>query len=87
MNQQIIQACHAANEAGKKDTEGIKALVLCETPNEASLLREAAKLSELGIPYVLFQEDLLDNQATAIATVALDSRQRKKLKDWQLWNN
>lgn len=83
----MVQASHAAYEAGKHDSADgeTKSLVLCQTDSEASLLRQAAHLDARGVPHVLFREPDIDNQATALATLPLTERQRKRLSKWKLW--
>lgn len=86
--QQIVQACHAAHESGQltpRIDEGSLSIVLCQIDSEESLLREGELLKALGIEFVLFREDDLALQATAIATLPLDSNQRKLLSHWKLW--
>ncbi|MEM7356674.1 MAG: hypothetical protein AAF657_38010, partial [Acidobacteriota bacterium] len=67
--QQLVQAVHAAIEAGCRfPLVGHPSLVLCEVRSESALLRAAAELSSAGIGYALFREPDLKHQATALAT-------------------
>jgi hypothetical protein len=81
----MVQASHAAYEAGKHGTEYIPSLVLCETETEAALLREATRLEQEDIPHIIFREPDLCGEATAIATLPLCNRDRRKLKNWVTW--
>ena len=84
--QQIIQAAHAAYEAGKLDrSETTRSLVLSETNSEAELLDIANWLDYLEIEYIVFREPDIGNSATAIATVPLLPEQRRRLRSCKLW--
>lgn len=81
-----MQASHAAYEAGKRDKNNdIKSLALCEADSEDRLIKEAERLEYLEIPFVLFREPDIGDQATAICTLPLSSQQRKRLARWKLW--
>lgn len=88
---QLVQASHAAFEAGQKTgPEGPEGpeqpyIVLCETASEASLLEAAAMLDNAGIPHVIFTEEDLGGQATAICTLPLMPDQRASLASWKTW--
>ncbi len=84
MDQQTIQACHAAFESGRFGEEQY-ALVLCQTDSEESLLAAAHQLEELGIRHHLYRDGDFDNEATALATEPLGEAQRKSLNQWKLW--
>jgi len=85
---QLVQASHAAFEAGQKNgPEGSEQpyIVLCETASEASLLEAATMLDNAGIPHVMFREADLGDQATAICTLPLTPEQRAYLASWKTW--
>lgn len=86
IEQQIVQAAHAAYEVGKQDrSENIRSLVLSRVNSEDELLHQAEYLNYLGIKFVTFREPDIGNQATAIATAPLTEQQRKKLRRCKLW--
>lgn len=83
----MVQACHAAHESGQTlKTNETLSLVLCKTNSELDLLEQAQFLDSVGIAHILFREPDMNNQATAIATLALNKRQRKFLSHWKLWS-
>jgi hypothetical protein len=85
--QQIVQAVHAAHEAGRSfPCDGTPSVVVCRTPSEATLLREGDKLAMLGIPTTIFREPDIGDEATALATAPVDISTRRIFSKWQLWN-
>ena len=88
MAQQIVQAVHAAHDAGRffsNDTDQVPSVVVCRTPTEDSLLREADKLKMRGIQTTIFYEPDRGGEATAIATESLGSEYRRTFNKWKLW--
>lgn len=84
----MVQAVHAAHEIGKLTIGTIvDSLVLCETESEVSLLEAARELQTIGIEHIVFRENDLNDQATALATQPLTQEQRKQLAHWQLWRS
>jgi hypothetical protein len=85
--QQIVQASHAAYEAGLHGQAGgdIKSLVLCACDSEQELEKAQEYLKRHDIPHVLFREPDIGNQATALATLPVNAAQRKRLSRWPLW--
>lgn len=82
-----MQACHAAHESGQQyQGSETLSLVLCKTNSEQSLLEQAQFLDSIGIEYILFREPDMENRATALSTLALNTRQRKFLSHWKLWS-
>jgi hypothetical protein len=81
--QQIVQASHAALEAGTKYGPHSH-LVLLSAKNEQELIDSAEKLSKVGISYQMFFEP--DNQAgyTALCTRPLQGVERKPMKQFAL---
>jgi len=81
--QQIVQASHAALEAGNRFGPHSH-LVLIGIKDEQALLQAAARLDESGIEHEKFFEP--DNQAgyTALCTRPLQGEERKPLKRFRL---
>lgn len=84
--QQIVQASHAALEAGftfqkPKTTTHI---VLIGTKNQAELRETAEYLERHGIEFEMFFEPDYDTGYTAIATRPLFGKERRPLKRFQL---
>lgn len=70
---QVVQACHAAYEAGKilvSDPDELNALhlVVLAVHNETKLRKAAEHLNALGIRHCSFSEPDLGDQMTSIAT-------------------
>ncbi len=84
---QLVQSSHAAFEAGRMDNTGVKEpyIAVCETATEATLLEAATMLEKHGIPHVVFTEEDLGGQATAICTLPLEAEQRARLANWKTW--
>lgn len=81
--QQIVQASHAALEAGNRFGPHSH-LVLIGLKDETALVKAAAQLDENGIEHEMFFEP--DNQAgyTALCTRPLQGEERKPLKRFPL---
>ncbi len=81
--QQIVQASHAALEAGNRFGPHSH-LVLIGLKDETALIKAAAQLDENGIDHEMFFEP--DNQAgyTALCTRPLQGEERKPLKRFPL---
>lgn len=85
---QLVQASHAAFEAGQKAGpagDETPYIAVCQTATEATLLEEVAMLEKHGIPHVLFREADLGEQATALCTLLLNPEQRALLSSWKTW--
>jgi hypothetical protein len=84
--QQIVQASHAAHEAGHDfgKAEGSTHIVLIGMPSQAKLLATADHLDTHNIPYKLFYEPDYDTGYTAIATQPLVGDQRVPLRKFRL---
>jgi hypothetical protein len=87
--QQIVQVAHAAQESGIYFTpdgppETPDNIIVCSTPDEASLLAECAQ-HDPNI-FKLIREPDLQNHATAMATMPLSGSDRKPFRRWRLWN-
>lgn len=85
--QQIVQACHAAHEAGIHlgDTSSVSSFVLCSIRDEESLKLAALKLESRGIRHRTFVEPVLDGQVTALATEPVSGAARKAFSSYPLW--
>jgi hypothetical protein len=84
----MVQAAHAAFEAGTLSTEKTPTnnyLIMCAIPSEAALLSSCEKLDRMGIHFTLFREPDLGNRATALCTEALTVEQSKKMSSFRLW--
>jgi len=88
MAQQLVQAVHAAYEAGKHlagDSPQIDSVVVCCVKNEQALLKAQHRLDLDGIQTVVFREPDIGDQATALATEPLCVERRKPLSRYELW--
>ena len=86
--QQLVQAVHAAYEAGKHlagNSPDIDSTVICRIRDEQELLKAEAFLRYRGIRTVLFNEPDIGHEATALATEPLAGQQRKVLSRYKLW--
>ncbi len=94
--QQTVQACHAAYEAGLRlptpSTSPDDASdadpdysVICAVDSEQKLLEAHRHLLRQQIPTVLFTEADLDDQATALASAPVKGEQRKAFARFRLW--
>lgn len=87
LEHQMVQACHAALEAGFQFEAPHRTsfLVLCSVADEQSLLRWRDKLEQKGIRLALFYEPDNAMGYSALATQALTcSNKRKALKSLPL---
>lgn len=99
LRQQMVQAIHAALEAGYEfrhcRIEGDEHwLCVCTVPNEAALKAAHAHITDHGIhAYMFFEPDEWDRGdkmvpmgMTAIATEPIEKSARKPLKRFPLWS-
>ncbi len=87
MAAQVVQACHAAHEAGAKlGAPSDCFLILTIVPDLLQLQALGNKLSEAAAGFVLFTEPDLGNQPTALATLLPHNRRHlcAKLPLWRL---
>ncbi len=86
--QQIVQVAHAAEECGiywgTKDSEP-NFMVICSCPDEASLLKEAARHPPGSLRII--REPDLRNRATAMTSAPLAGTDRKPFRRWRLWGS
>jgi len=59
--------------------------VICEVPDEYSLLLAQEEIERKGFRTVVFSEPDLEGQATALATEPISSSKRKKMSKYKLW--
>jgi len=88
MAQQIVQAVHAAHDAGRffsNYNDTVSSVVVCKTPTEDTLLHEADKLKMRGIRIAIFHEPDRGGEATALATESLNGEHRRAFNKWKLW--
>jgi hypothetical protein len=86
VEQQLVQAVHAAYEAGKKDpSQAIHSTVICAVPDEASLLHAEERLKRHGISSTIFREPDIGNQATALCSEPISGALRKAFSIYPLW--
>ena len=85
--QQLVQAVHAAYEAGIRfgDPSSISSVVVCSVPDEQELLRVKERLDLRGIRNYVFCEEDLGGRATALATEPVFGSRRKVLSHYPLW--
>jgi hypothetical protein len=81
--QQIVQASHAALEAGHRFGEHSH-LVCIGVDGETKLHQAACLLDDLGINYQMFHETDI-GQNTAICTTPLRGDERKPMKKFKLY--
>ncbi len=84
-----MQSAHAALESGihlTNDPHDISNLIVLSVVSEQALLAEYERLTGLSLPVILFREPDLADQATALATGALEGPDRKHLRHHKLWN-
>lgn len=88
VEQQLVQACHAAYEAGLRlatPTSDTDYSVICAVDSEEELREAHRHLLRQRIPTVLFTEADLDDQATALASAPVVGEQRKAFAAFRLW--
>ncbi len=87
MAQQIVQAVHAAHEAGIRfgDPSNIHSVVICQVPDEAHLLRQEKRINARGIRTYLFREPDIGDEATALASELVGGDKRKVFARLSLW--
>ncbi len=87
--QQIVQAAHAAHEAGIHFGDKLvhpSSLVLIGVGSEAELRAEYDRLIAAGIPLTLFIEPDMGDAATALASGPLTGGDRRLFKGHKLWS-
>jgi hypothetical protein len=88
VEQQVVQAAHAAAEAGRlfySLEHGIASLIVLSVPNKDALYRAATQLQALGIAHDVFFEPDWEMGHSALGTRPLLDSERKLMKGWPLW--
>lgn len=86
--QQIVQACHAALEAGLKSGKKYQettSIVLLQIKDESSLMDELDFVRSAGIPCAEFHEPYGDVGLTAFSTLPIGEDERSLFKKYSLW--
>lgn len=83
---QLVQACHAAIEAGQKHIKHeCPYLVACTVPCERSLLQWSERLTAAGISHSVFREADMGGRATSLVTRDLSNEERETFKGLPLY--
>lgn len=79
LEQQLVQACHAASEAGASFNGGIRnsSLIVCTVPDRAALLAARERLARYGIQTLMFFEPSWDMGHSALATQPITARKQR----------
>jgi hypothetical protein len=88
LGQQIVQASHAALEAGLRDKNSYNqttSIILFQIPNEEELKKELQYITSLGIPCASFYEPYNDTGITSFATLPITEDKRHLFKKYTLW--
>jgi hypothetical protein len=86
--QQMVQAAHAAAEAGRqfyKSPHGIASLIVLSVANQEKLYAAQAQLHRKGVANTVFFEPDFGIGDSALATEPLLDHQRKYMRGWPLW--
>lgn len=90
LHQQMVQACHAALEAGFAfDAPALtSSLIVCTVPNQEALLAAQARLTRYGIRSELFFEPDWEMGHSALASEPiLDRKKRFAMKAYPLFSS
>jgi hypothetical protein len=88
LHQQLIQASHAAFEAGLRwhsPDDEVASLIVLGVRDKAALLRAARKLTAKGVDHHVFFEPDFDMGESALATRPLVAEARRPLAGYPLW--
>jgi len=88
LEQQMVQACHAALEAGHAFSAPAQtsSLIVCTVPNREALLEARARLARHGIQSEMFFEPSWEMGHSALGTEAITNRkQRFVMSKYPLW--
>lgn len=86
--QQLVQASHAALEAGLKDKhtyQQTSSIIMFQIPDEETLKKELEYIESLGIECASFYEPYEDMGITAFATLPVTEDKRHFFKKYTLW--
>jgi hypothetical protein len=84
--QQVVQGCHAAiSIATRHKIEGEHpSVIVIGITNELKLLKVIDYLNEKGIDHSSFNEQDLNDELTAVATIPLEDNQKSLFKKYRL---
>lgn len=88
LEQQMVQASHAALEAGfrfQQPAGDTSSLILLSIPNRESLENAARELQLVGIDHHMFFEPDFDMGHSALATRPLYGAERKRMRKYPLY--
>lgn len=87
LEQQLVQAAHAALEAGFKfeKPKNTAFLVLIAVKNQETLLKTADFLEKSGVKSVLFFEPDNNMGYSALGTEPVDENNRRPFRKFKLW--
>jgi hypothetical protein len=89
VEQQLVQAAHAAYEAGSKfgqpNLNG--SMVMCAVPDEDALVKAGIHLLNHYIPHVVWSDTLHEGRVTSIGTAPLLPEQRQVMKRYKCWSS
>jgi peptidyl-tRNA hydrolase len=90
LDQQAVQACHAAFDAGSRfgrpsEDEPPANLVLLRVRNQDELFALHLRLEHAGVPTAMFFEEDDDAGATAFATAPLPGDRRSFFRKLLMW--
>lgn len=79
LEQQLVQACHAASDAGAAFNGDIRSssLIVCTVPDREALLAARQRLARYGIRNELFFEPSWEMGHSALATEPLTTRKQR----------
>lgn len=79
LEQQLVQACHAASEAGASFNAQLRnsSLIVCTVPDREALLAARARLARYGIRNEMFFEPSWEMGHSALATEPITDRKQR----------
>lgn len=87
IEQQLVQACHAAYEVGLASAAPAETsrMIVCTVPDREALLFASERLRERGVAHEMFFEPDFDIGHSALATHPLRGAQRKPLRRYPMY--
>lgn len=88
LEQQMVQAAHAAAEAGRehyRPEHGVASLIVLAVPSQDALYRAADQLEDWALEHELFFEPDWQMGHSAIGTRPLQDSERILLRGYPLW--
>jgi len=79
LEQQLVQACHAASEAGTSFNSQLRnsSLIVCTVPDREALLAARERLARYGIRNEMFFEPSWEMGYSALATEPITARKQR----------